>query len=272
MLTPGQARARWPFAVPDGFRVCFTPSGGYLRVRACLDALRDQARAAGASFRYGAPVESVEPERARVRLEGGETVEADAVVVAAGAYTAALVPEFLGPGLFALRRVLVWTRPDGRHRSSLEAMPVWGAFVPEGFFYGFPCNREGIDGVKLACHTSGALPGLDDPVDPETVDRELRPSDVEPLAGFLRRYLPAAASSIIEHRVCMYGATPSWDFVVDHHPASTRTVVAAGFSGHGFKFAPVLGELAADLVEQRESPWQRPAFRRGRHQGETGGR
>lgn len=259
MLTASELRARYPLVVPDHWHGCFTPSGGYLRVGPCLQTMRQRAEASGAVIRTGARVQAVEP--GRVVLEG-ETLLADAVVLAAGTGTIGLLPG-VGVQLQALRRLLFWLRPE----APATTLPVWGAMVPDGFFYGFPPGREGIEGLKLACHTSATIPGLDEPIDPDDVDRELRAEDWAPVEAFLREYMPTLGTDRIAHRTCTYTVTPSWDFLVDRHPDSDGLVVVTGLSGHGFKFAPALGRLVAELVLDGASP--QPEFSWARHSAQS---
>lgn len=262
------ARQRWPFRIPDGWRACFTPSGGYLRVAACFAAFAREARAGGATLREHAAVREIVRDAARpaVVLETGERLEADRIVVTAGVELPELLPDLLPSDLVRLRRVLAWSRPDPEHVAVLRTIPVWAAFHAEGFFYGFPYGEEGMAGLKLACHavrdaTDG---GFDEPVDPQTVDREVHDHDLEPLRRFLDQMLPAGRGPWAGHQTCLYTCTPSWDFVVDRDPADARVVVAGGFSGHGFKFAPTIGRLVADLVLD-ESTEPLPEFRVVRH-------
>jgi monomeric sarcosine oxidase len=244
LLDAREAMSRWPFQIPEDWGACFTPSGGYLRVVPCLGALRDEASEAGASFRYGARV--VELDGTRVRLDDGTWLSADRIVIAMGAGLPALLGDSLPP-LRCLRRALLWTRPSQPGPEVLRTLPVWGAFVPEGFFYGFPWNDDGIPGLKIACHRTRG-PDVETAIDPETVERRLLDSDVDPVRQFAKTYFPAADADIVEHRVCLYTATGSWDFVVDHLPGDDRVLVAGGFSGHGFKFAPAIGRVLADMA------------------------
>ena len=263
LLTAAEARRRLPFFVPDGWSGVLTPSAGYLRVGPCLDALRREAMSLGTDFRYGARVRELAlGDRARVLLDDGEVLPADRVVVAAGAYLPELLPGFLPGRLTVLRRVLAWTRPRPEERERLAAMPVWGVFAPEGFFYGFPHAREGVEGFKLACHVPlGGEVG----VDPDAVDRAVHPADLTPLAAFLERHLPAARGEFVHAAVCLYTCTPSWDFAIDHVPGDSRAWVAGGFSGHGFKFAPAIGELLAEAIVTGEAPAALRPFARARH-------
>lgn len=284
-LSPAEAARRWPVQIPEDYDVSFTPQSGFLRVAACLDALRAEAQSAGARFEYGVHVREVvrptrEGEPPRVLLDDGRLIPAQHIVVAAGAYAQQLLPRELVAGprgrTHALRRVLAWTMPAPEQRAATAAMPVWAGFVPEGFFYGFPFGRHGppddagdassarpVTGFKLACHVSGAHVDTAAECDPETVDREVDERDLAPLEAFLRDYLPAAQGPFVHTEVCMYGQSQDGDFIVDLHPDDPRIVVCAGFSGHGFKFAPTIGMLVADLVERGRSDWQLPRFRLG---------
>ena len=192
-------------------------------------------------------------------------IACERVVVCAGAYGASLFPHLMRGGsrgeLVAWRRVLAWTSPLPEHQEVLAQMPTWAAMTPRGFFYGFPFHDEGIRGFKLACHTTSAVAGLNDPVDPERVSRALHARDLEPLEEFLKLYMPRAMGPIVRHQVCMYGQTQDGDFIIDLDPRDERVCLALGFSGHGFKFAPVIGELVGDLLEHTESNWQRERFR-----------
>ncbi len=255
VLEAGELRRRYPFVTPQSWRGCWTPSGGYLRVPACLAALRTRAEALGVEVRTGVQAVAVEP--GRVVLEDG-VLEADAIVLAAGVRTPGLLPS-PKVTVSALRRVLFWLRPS----VVPTGLPVWGALTAGGFFYGFPPGDEGLSGLKVACHTSTAIPGLDDPIDPDNLDRSVRPQDWAPVADFLREFMPSVGLDRVEHRVCMYGATASRDFLIDRHPSMPGVIVASGLSGHGFKFAPAIGRLVADLVLTEAQP--QPEFAWARH-------
>jgi monomeric sarcosine oxidase len=268
LLDARRASERFGFRIPVAWTACFSPDSGYLRVAACLDALRREAERAGARLHYGAQVRELltAGERAQVRLEDGRVIAADHVVVAPGAWAPSLLGSALGIRPKVLRRVLAWTRAPERTRVALRALPVWATFMPEGFFYGFPDNDEGVSGFKLACHhaTDPALASMYQAVDPETVDREVHESDLAPLREFIARYRPDAGT-IVESCVCLYTNTPSGDFWIDRHPADDRFVIAAGFSGHGFKFAPVIGLAVAELVCEGRSELALPRFQRAAH-------
>lgn len=255
-LLPGdQASARWPFAIPRKHVACLDPSGGYLRVGPCLDALAREAREAGAVLRYGVQVAGFEHgEALQVRLADGTRLPADRVVVTAGAWLPELFPWLLSGRLVRQRRILAWTEPAPEHHAALAAMPVWGAFLPEGFYYGFPYGDEGTRGLKLAVHTSARQPALSTPVDPDTMDRQAHPADLDPLRRVLAEHLPQGLGPFTATHACLYTNSPSMDFVIDRLPGEPRFVVAGAFSGHGFKFAPAIGLHVAELLLDDAAP------------------
>ncbi len=112
----------------------------------------------------------------------------------------------------------------------------------QGFYYGFPVINQ--YGHKVARHDGGTV--VNDPLSP---DRDLLPNDESDCRRFLEQFLPAAAGPMKRYAICLYTVTPDRHFVIDHHPHTQSVVLAAGFSGHGFKFASVVGEILADLTE-----------------------
>lgn len=236
---------RFPdFRVPEGGRGVFEVEGGYLDVEACVAAHVAWARDAGAEVREGAVVAGWDAAGDGVRVrwtEGGRehSVDAGALVLTAGAWSGPLLAD-LGLPLEVRRVPLLWfrTRREGAHG---EGAPCFFMDLPHGEFYGF--RDRAPHGVKVAEH----LPR--EPVeDPGALDRELHAADVVPVAQAVEAALPELIPEPTHHAVCMYTMTPDTHFVIDRHPAHPRVVLAAGFSGHGFKFAAVVGEVLADLA------------------------
>jgi sarcosine oxidase len=120
-------------------------------------------------------------------------------------------------------------------------MPVFNLQVEEGHYYGFP--EWGIPGVKI-----GRYHHLEEQVDPDTMEREPTSADESLLRAFADRYLPDGNGPTVALKACLFTNTPDEHFILDRHPDHPRVVVAAGFSGHGYKFCSVVGEIMADLT------------------------
>jgi glycine/D-amino acid oxidase-like deaminating enzyme len=176
----------------------------------------------------------------------GHSHRCDRIVVAAGSWTGKLLPE-LAEDLRAFAQPVFHLRPEDPAPYEAIRFPVFTADIARLGYYGFPVNGDGI--VKVAHHGPGRRMDPDDPV--RVPDEE----QVEELRGFLRHSLPGLADApIAEARLCLYCDTWDGHFWIDQHPARPGVVVAAGGSGHAFKFAPLIGDIIADVVEDRPRP------------------
>ena len=162
----------------------------------------------------------------------------DAVVIAAGPWTRDLFPLPLS----VERQVMAWLEIATESGDSLtpERFPVFIRETDGVGVYGVPT----LDGasLKIARHHGGEL------TDPETIRREVTDADLDQLRTFATTCLRGVTTRITKSAVCMYTNTPDGDFVIDLHPDDPRIVVISACSGHGFKFAPVIGDIAADMV------------------------
>ena len=133
--------------------------------------------------------------------------------------------------------------------------PLWGADISQTGWYGFPLNDEGV--LKVANHGPGKRMHPSAP-------REVDPSTEATFRDFLRTTFPDLVDApLVESRLCLYCDTWDGNFWIDHHPRCEGLIVAAGGSGHAFKFAPMLGEIIVDVLERRPNPYaKRFAWRR----------
>ena len=234
-----------PVTYPDGY---LNHKAGWVESAAVVSRVAGEARAAGVRIVEGTAADLVTSSGRVVGISTREGTihSSDIVVIAAGAWTPALLPH-MRDVMWTTGQPVVHIDAGGDDRWRAPTFPVWAADIARTGWYGFPAMANGE--LKIGHHGSGARVHPDAP-------RQI-PSDHEArLRAFLRESLPAlAAAPIREQRMCLYCDTFDGDFWIDHDPDRPGLVVAAGDSGHGFKFAPVLGPLIADIVERRASPW-----------------
>jgi glycine/D-amino acid oxidase-like deaminating enzyme len=165
--------------------------------------------------------------------------EADALVVTAGAWSTGILAD-LGLPIQTLRKTLWWQQVRDFTVFEPDRFPVFIADSPAGEIYGFPIH--GVPGLKIANHAGGER------VDLDAVNRSTRPGENQDCLDLAAEVIPGVTSTVVKSAVCLYAMTPDKDFIIDRHPGSPRVAFGAGFSGHGFKFAPAIGELLADLI------------------------
>jgi sarcosine oxidase len=243
MLTAAQVRARWPpLQIPDGFRCLYEPGAGFLEVERCVLAHAELARDHGAELRSQEPVLewSASPQGVEVVTAKG-CYSAGALVVAAGPWSAPVLAQLALP--LRVHRVMQLWFAAPEEMSVARGMPCFAFDADDRFIYGFP--RWGAWGSKICEHAAGVE------VDPrrlDHVDRSLVDSDVVAVAQAIAAYLPQVDPRPLHSKACFYTMTPDQDFIIDTHPHHRNVHIAAGFSGHGFKFSAVVGEILADLV------------------------
>jgi sarcosine oxidase len=241
LLGADELRRRYPvFRVPDDHLAVHEPDAGALFPEDCITAHLDRARALGADLRFETPLHGWRATSGGVRLStAGEAFEVDRVVVTAGSWAGRLVADLDVP-LAPERNVVHWFDPADRAEDfAPERFPVFIWDDPERL-YGLPDLRG--EGVKVAFHHSGEI------VDPDRVRRDVGEEEVARMRRRLQACLPALNGRVRGSSACLYTNTPDEHFAIgvpENHP---RLVVAAGFSGHGFKFASVVGEVLADLA------------------------
>lgn len=241
-LSAAETERRFPgVSVPAGSVGVVERNAGYLLVERCVLAHLAAARSAGAQVRHDCDVQGWDAgDRGIIIHTATERFTADRLVIAAGAWSSDLLKGLAIP-LRVLRKHLHWfagTPPEYRQAAGF---PTFLFEVPQGIFYGFP--QINAAGLKVAEHSGGTL--ITDPLaDPRQPD----PEDDARVRQFLRTCLPGVGPDRTGHAVCFYTLSPDEHFLIDRHPTSDRVVFAAGLSGHGFKFASVLGEVLADLA------------------------
>ncbi len=229
------------FRIPESFDVVYEPEAGFLEVEACVRAHVDAAIRTGASVAADEVVLDWLPvgNGFRVRTARDE-YESAALILTAGAWTTGILTSLSLP-LEVVRKPQFWFPVRSTAYAESHSAPTFYFEMPYGLFYGFP-SRDG-QSLKAAEHSGG-----DAVADPERLERTVRPRDWESLSRFLRECLPDVDPQPARSSVCMYTLTPDRHFVVDRLADHEHVSFGAGFSGHGFKFTPVIGEVLVDLA------------------------
>ena len=247
-LTPREVRARWPaLNAADDADALYETRAGLLAVEECLTALQERARASGAVLLADEPALGWSADGSGVAVRTARaTYGAGVAVISAGAWAATLLPGLRLP-LQVERQVVHWYAPrEGAPPLTAARCPIV-LWQPDegGVFYTAPDTGHGL---KAALHHGGETtePGA---VPPPTE------KDEEVSRALLARLLPTAGGRLLDARTCLYTNAPDGHFVIDRHPDHAQVIVASPCSGHGFKFAPAVGEVLAELAQGR-----RPAF------------
>ncbi len=233
--------ARFPgFHLPEEMVAIYEPTAGILDPEACVFAHLDLAARHGAEIHHNEPARrwSVDGDGVRVKTEHGVYTGAG-LVITAGPWTSEMLSD-IGLSLRVQRIVNVHFAPTAPELFAPDRCPVYLMQVPEGDYYGFPALPG--EGVKIGRHEIG------DVCTPETIRRNVGPDEIAMLRAVLDRYLPGAAGDVLWTLTCMYTNTPDRHFILDCHPTHDNVVYGCGFSGHGFKFASVIGEVMTDLA------------------------
>jgi len=242
ILSASEINRRFPaFKVPSHWTGLYQPDGGFLRPELAIRQFVSLAESHGAEVRTRTRVLAIEPFSAgvRVRTDAGE-IEAGSVIIAAGAWIGDFAPE-LKPHLKVTRQVLGWFEPLQPASYSPDRCPVFFFESEDDACYGFP-DFAGT-GVKAASHREGAhLSSADD------LAQDGGAADEAQIRRMLALAMPDANGPLKAMRTCMYTRTPDEDFVIDRSSVDPRIVIASPCSGHGFKFASVIGEVLADLA------------------------
>lgn len=242
VLTAPEVNARFPgYALPASHSAVFQPDGGLIASERAIVAHVEAAQAAGAEVRAREPVQDWEVRDGGVRVTTAQGVyHAETLVLTAGAWMAELAPMLAGHAV-PERQVLAWLQPQILANFTPARFPVFNLQVPEGRYYGLPIYD--VPGFKFGRYHHRGETGAAD-----AVSREPDADDEHLLRAFASRYFPTGAGPTLSLRACMFTNTADEHFIVDHHPQHDNVVLASPCSGHGYKFASVMGEVIADLA------------------------
>jgi sarcosine oxidase len=247
VLTGIELSRRFPgYRLPQEIMALYQKDGGFLTPERCVVSYVNAALAHGAEIHGRETVLGWEPQGDGVRVTTNRAVyTADALVFTAGSWNSQLMPWLHGLATPELQ-VLIWMQPERPEYFRLDNFPVFNCLVDEGRFYGFPVF--GVPGFKF-----GKYHHFEEQGRPHEIKREPLPEDEEMLREFAARYFPHATGPTMTLKECMFTNAPDGHFIVDLHPEFPQVSFASACSGHGYKFASVIGEILADLAERQQS-------------------
>ncbi len=248
--TPEQAQKRFPqFQLDTRFESLLEPDAGFILPEKTISIFYELALKAGATLHCNEAVQTWTRKGDGVEVQTNKaSYYAKRLVITAGAWARDLIPA-LRPNLRVTQQSLFWVKPKDWEAFSLANFPCWNMMLPddEGLFYGFPIlpsNRfDGQIGLKIAYHAPEQL------IEPNEARPAIQAKEYTRIQNFAATYMPDALASILASKTCLYTYSDNEDFIIDHLPEQGGVVsIACGFSGHGFKFVPLVGEVLTDLA------------------------
>lgn len=233
--------------VPDDMQAVVEERAGWLAVEKCVQSMLQLAEQRGATLHKKERVISWRSLQHWIEVTTDrDRYAANKLVITAGPWASQLLTELDLP-LSLMRQMQLWFKPHQENTQlfGMDRFPIFIMDTPAGHFYGIP--QEAGPGVKIAQHY-----GAPELLDPGQIELDFKEDDLEAIRPFLRNYVPALSEApLAASASCIYTLTPDRHFVIGLHPEWSNVAIACGFSGHGFKFAPVIGEMLADLLEGR---------------------
>lgn len=269
ILQATEVHRRFPILTPAPHEVgVYEPNAGFVRPEDAILAHSGLARRLGADLHYGEQVTDWESTGDGVAVHTSRgRYAADRLVFCAGAWSPALLAD-LGVPMVVERQVMHWFEPGAPlEEFGADKHPVYlWEEDPDTLIYGFPAH-DGQTTLKVAFYHR---PGV---TTPETINRSVDPAEIQEITEHLALRLPSVAGRHVHSKACMYTLTPDHHFVVGQHPRHRQVVIGAGFSGHGFKFTPTIGEILADLATAGRTDHEISLFdtARPRHPGPVHG-
>ncbi|GIK83105.1 MAG: N-methyl-L-tryptophan oxidase [Pseudorhodoplanes sp.] len=259
VLDANAVARRYPaFRLPPDFVGVVQPDAGFLEPEKAIAAQLALAARHGAAVRTGERCLAIEADGRGVRVTTErDTIAAARAIVCAGPWLGTLMPDLRLP-LTVTRQAVLWVAPEEPQLFERARFPIFLHEGPHGIHYGFPLHAD--DGLKMAKHHHAP-----DPVDPDDHARTVSAAEEAAIRRAVAAFLPATADAPLRQaRTCLYTMTPDGDFLIDRAPGAPQIVIASPCSGHGFKFAPVIGGALADLALRGETVHDLSRFRLAR--------
>lgn len=248
IMSAEDIKDRWPgITVPSGFIGCYEPTSGVLRCEESIDAYRELAILNGVTILTNNRVTSITANAESVEVStNSDSFIANSLILTAGAWSNQLLAMLdLELPLNPVRKTFAWFDVDEAIYGE-NVFPAFAFDTPNGYYYGFPSVQKA--GLKVGRHDGGTTINPDEAM--TTFGEKV--GDQEDLTQFLINFMPSAGN-LLYGKTCIYTLTPDEDFIVDLHPKHPNIAIAAGFSGHGFKFSSVIGKILSELIINRRT-------------------
>ena len=242
IFTSTELSKKFPaYLLPEEYSSVFQKDGGFLVPESCINLYVNESINNGADVKQNCKVLGWESDGNIVTVSTSDgNFKTKKLVITAGAWTGILQDEmsrFLTPE----RQVVSWFKPESPEYYNSDQFPVFNMEVPEGRYYGFHIHH--YEGIKI-----GRYGHLNENINPDSISREITDLDIITLRVPMEKYFQPTNPEPLFSQVCMFTNTPDEHFVLDYLPGNDSVFIASGFSGHGFKFASVIGELISDLM------------------------
>jgi sarcosine oxidase len=248
-LNSSLTHQRFPqFKLPGNFETLFEPDAGFITPEKAILLYTEEAIKKGAEIHTNEKVLDWKKEGSDIAVITDKKIyRCSKLIITAGPWAGKMIPE-LANKIKVTRQFIAWIKPRKWEDFTLNNFPCWMIADDEkpGMYYGFPAlpvSKFGEpQGLKLAHHLPGTI------TDPDHVNRQTTREEEEDLEYALNKYLPGCFDSVLSTKTCLYANTPDENFIIDHLPGYEKQItIACGFSGHGFKFVSVAGEILAEL-------------------------
>jgi len=254
LLTKDEIEYRWHgFSLPEGYIGCYEPYSGVLFSEQCIAAFRKLGLENGMTFLPFTRVNKIEMDaNGAVIQTDNATYFTDFTIVSAGAWSGKILKDTgIDLPLSPVRKTVSWFQCE-QDLYDAKVFPAYTFDLQNAHYYGFPSING--SGVKVGRHDGGQ------PIDPDEKISPFAPIDEADIRSFLNKFLPHAKGPLIKGSTCIYTLTPDEDFILDRHPEFRHLFIAAGFSGHGFKFSSVVGEMISHIITKGKTPFDLASF------------
>lgn len=255
VLNSDEVNENWPgFSVPEHFIGCYEAESGFIYSENAIRAYKEMALKNGAELVTNTPVQHIEiDDKIGVKIiTENKVFRAKKVIITVGAWASKLLPDLKLP-IQPTRKAFGWFGAPGNLYDQ-SSFPSFYIEDQDDMCYGFPS----IDGAGLKIGRSDGGQKIDP--NQHTQNFGQYDSDEGELRSFLASYMPEANGTLIQGKTCLYTLSTDNDFIIDHHPENDRLIFACGFSGHGFKFASVMGEVLTQLATEGRSKYDISPF------------